>query len=183
MRVRPGLAAVAAAGGALLTAAPASALDCAGFKTAMAAASDGDVITLDQGQTCNDTYTLPSDKPAPFRVTIQGGGLFGATLDGVGKSSSIISSAPSVGNQLHVTIRNLTFRNGTNPSGDGGAIHIGSGDVGVILAADHFLANKAPAGDGGAVWIQSTAGARDTVVKNSSFGDGTAAGANTPVVR
>ena len=56
---------------------------CAGFKTAVESASNGDVITLDAGLTCNDTYVLPGNRPAPFGFTIQGGG-GGATLDGSG---------------------------------------------------------------------------------------------------
>jgi hypothetical protein len=175
------IAAAAALCASLSAAAPAQALDCASFKTAVENASNGQVITLDAGLTCNDTYVLPGNHPAPFGFTIQGGG-GGATLDGSGKTGPIVAGVPAGANQLHVTISNLTFRNGTNPTGSGGAIHLGSGDVGVILAGDHFLANKAPAGDGGAVWIQSNAGTRDTVVKNSSFGDGTAAGANTAVL-
>src|SRR2546423_3188183 len=127
MRVGPGLAAraaAAAAGGSLLTAAPASAVDCAGFKTDVENASNGDVITLDAGLTCNDTYILPGNHPAPFGFTIQGGG-GGATLDGSGKTGPIILGEPTGANELHVTISNLTFRNGTNPTSGGGAIHIG----------------------------------------------------------
>jgi hypothetical protein len=172
------LAAAVALGASLIAAAPAHAVDCATFKTDVENASNGAVITLDAGLTCNDTYILPGNHPAPFGFTIQGGG-GGATLDGSGKTGPIITGVPTGANELHVTISKLTLRNGTNPSGSGGAIHIGPGDVGVTLASDHFLANKAPSGAGGAVLIASTAGTRGIVVKDSAFGDGTAAGANT----
>src|SRR2546423_8712124 len=122
MRVRPrlvALAAAATAGSALIAAGPAQAFDCAGFKTAVENASNGEVITLDAGLTCNDTYVLPGNHPAPFGFTIQGGG-GGATLDGSGKTGPIITGAPTGANQLHVTISKLTLRNGTNPSGSGG---------------------------------------------------------------
>jgi hypothetical protein len=178
MRARFGLAALAAVGGALLTAAPAAAVNCTTFKTGVENASDGAVITLDAGLTCTDTYNLPSGPP-PFRITIQGGGPFGATLNGVGKSQSIMSGTASAG-QLHVTIRNLTFRNGTAASGaGGGAISLsGGGDIAMSIDRGRFYNNDAPGGQGGAVHVSSS-GAGTLSVSRSIFGDGTAAGANT----
>lgn len=179
MSRRPRLAAVVAvlaAGAALAGAAPAQALDCAAFKTAVENAHNGDVISLDAGSTCNDTYTLPSDRPAPFAFTITSGGGT-TTLDGSGKTGPIIFGEPTAGHQIDVTITDLTFRNG-HTSGSGGAIELGAGDVSVLLHHDRFLANSAGS-SGGAVWIQSTAGARSIDIRSSTFGDGTAAGANT----
>lgn len=161
----------------LAAAGPAQALNCANFKTAIANASNGDVITLDAGLTCNDTYDL-APHPAPFAVTIQGAGA-GATLDGAGKNDTILDAPGLAGNALRLTVRNLTFRNGTTPSQSGGAISAGPADVGVTIENSRFFGNSAPTGVGGAVQMQASEGGAPLIVKSSVFGDGTAAGANT----
>jgi len=155
---------------ALATATPAQALNCAQFKTAVENATNGQVITLDAGLTCNDTYDLPSNKNAPFAFTIRGGA--GSTLDGTGKSSRIMTGSPTGGHAIDVTIRNLTFRNGTG-SGGGGALEL-SGNVALTLDADRFFGNVVPGnGSGGAVNVNST-GTRTIEVLNSTFGSPTA---------
>jgi hypothetical protein len=174
------LVACTALGSALAAATPAQALDCAGFKSAINNANDGDVITLDEGLTCTDFYPLKSSHPPPFSFTIQGAGS-GATLDGSAfPGSGIIAGHPVAANtQLRVTIRNLTFRNGTNSS-SGGAIELGGKDVSAVIDNDRFFHNtsESAAGDGGAVSIVPEATTSTIVVKNSTFGDGTASGGN-----
>ena len=106
------MATALASGGGLAAAGSAQAVGCPAFKTAVQNASNGDVITLNAGLTCHDTYTLPANKN-PLSITIQGAG---ATLDGTGKGARIMTGEPAAGKQLHVTIRTLTFRNGTEPT-------------------------------------------------------------------
>src|SRR3954471_18261815 len=107
------LAPVLAAGLLAVAATPAAALDCAQFKAAVESATDGAVITLDAGLHCNDAYNLPS-AVNPLRLTIQGAGA-GATLDGSSHpGEGILNGFPTVGGQIHATIRRLTFKNGSS---------------------------------------------------------------------
>jgi hypothetical protein len=158
----------------LVAAAPAGAVGCAAFKTAVQSAGDGDVITLDAGLTCHDTYVLPSTKN-PLSVTIRGAGA-GATLDGTGKGTRIMTALPSAESQVHLTLRNLIFRNG-KVAGDGGALAVEGADASATLDHDRFFGNSATGG-GGAVSIASTASSSPISVTNSAFGDGTVAHAN-----
>src|SRR4051812_48754608 len=176
MRTRSALALVAVivCGGALASASPAAAVGCAAFKAAVESANSGDVITLDAGLTCHEKYVLPANK-TPFVVTIQGGGA-GATLDGNGLGTTILTGNPQGGNQMIATVRNLTFRNGTGALDDPGAIKFGAINTTVTLDRDHFLNNTG--GQGGAVEVQSIGGPRPIEISNSTFGDGTAAGAH-----
>src|SRR6266513_1904281 len=52
----------------------------------------------------------------------------GATLDGSTHSGTpILTGSPDSGKQMHVTIKNLTFENGTAAANrSGGAIHLGN---------------------------------------------------------
>src|SRR5438270_460149 len=172
------MATALASGGGLAAAGSAQAVGCPAFKTAVENASNGDVITLNAGLTCHDTYTLPANKN-PLSITIQGAGA-GATLDGTGKGARIMTGEPAAGKQLYVTIRNLTFRNGTEPTDNGGALLLQGGDLSATLDNDRFFGNTAPNDmGGGAVYIVSTASSRTLAVTHSTFGDGTAAGANS----
>lgn len=181
MRPRPALAAAAAAlvlGGVLAIPASAGAVGCAAFKTAVENASNGDTITLDAGLTCHGNYALPTNK-TPLAVTIQGGGS-GATLDGSGLPGPILDAIPNSGKQTYLAVRNLTFRNGNGAGDGGGAIAVVGGDTSATIDRSHFLHNIGGEGsNGGAVLIRSTTGKRLMSVTNSTFGDGTAAGANT----
>src|SRR2546423_2874457 len=136
-----GLATALALGGGLAAAGSAQAVGCSAFKAAVESASNGDVITLDAGLTCNDTYTLPADK-TPLAVTIRGAGA-GATLNGSGKSARILTGQPAAGKQLYLTVRNLTFKNGTALTDGGGALLVSGEDVSATIEGDHFIANKA----------------------------------------
>src|SRR5918911_4379853 len=147
MRSRPALAAMVGVGAALMTAAPAAADNCLAFKAKVQNAHNGDVITLDEGLTCNDTYVLPSDRTGPFSITIRGAGT-GATLDGTAQLTQIMTGEPTAGHQMNVTIRRLTFRNGTTASGSGGALELAGAHVSATLDRDRFLGNSAPAGLG-----------------------------------
>src|SRR2546423_13966800 len=114
-----GLATALALGGGLAAAGSAQEVGCSAFKAAVESASNGDVITLDAGLTCNDTYTLPADK-TPLAVTIRGAGA-GATLNGPGKSARILTGQPAARKQLYLSCCHLTFKNGTAPAGGWGA--------------------------------------------------------------
>jgi hypothetical protein len=166
-----------AAGQAL--AAGAVAATCTTLQGALDTATDGDVITLSNvgGVPCNGSYTL-SGKPPPFAFTIQGAGS-GAAFNGAGLVGRIMTGDVTGPNRLNLTLRNLTFRNGS-VAGDGGALELG-GNVGLTLDSDRFLGNEATGSNaaGGAVAIKSTNGTTPIVISNSTFGDGTAAGANT----
>src|SRR2546421_4785275 len=124
------LIAAVAVGGSLVTAGPAQAVGCAAFKTAVQNANNGEVITLNAGLTCNDAYVLPTNK-TPLAFTIQGAGA-GATLDGTGLGSRIMTGEPAAGKQLHVTIRNLTFRHSSSSS-SGGALFLSGNDLSATL--------------------------------------------------
>lgn len=147
---------------------------CANLQTTLTAANNGDVITLDdQGTPCNGIYTLPA-KPGPFGFTLQGAGA-GATFD-PGNAHGILSGSASGSDQIDVTLRNLTFRNGVVFGGQGGALDL-TGNVSAILDHDRFLHNSA-GNTGGAVVISSSKGSTPITITNSVFGDGTSAGAN-----
>ena len=91
-----------------------------------------------------------------------------------------MTGTPAAGKQLHVTIRNLTFRNGTEPTNGGGALSLTGGDVSGTLDHDRFFGNTAPSDQaGGAVAISSTGSSQTVSVTRSTFGDGTAAGGNS----
>ena len=135
------------------------------------------MITLnDGGVPCHQVYTLP-DKPA-LAITIQGAGS-GASFDGTGLCCRIMTGSPTAGHSLDLTLRNLTFRNGS-VAGDGGALSL-TGNVSATIDSDRFLGNQADqsSGHGGAVAVESTAGTTPIVISNSTFGDGTPGGANT----
>ncbi|MEA2351827.1 MAG: hypothetical protein QOJ14_241, partial [Thermoleophilaceae bacterium] len=178
-RGRATLATAACLGAGLVAAAPAAAVDCPTFKAAVESASDGQVITLDAGLTCHDTYLLPGGKD-PLSVTIRGAGT-GATLDGTGKSTRIMTATPDPDKQTHLTLRNLTFRDGTVAGAGGGALDLEGVDVTATLDHDRFFGNSATgsAGRGGAVNIASNGPTSPITVIKSTFGDGTAAHANT----
>src|SRR3954451_2704325 len=104
-RARLAVVSGSAAAVVLAAAAPAHALDCAQFKSAVESATHGAVITLNAGAHCHDSYTLPSTLN-PFSVTIQGAG-GGATLDGSSTpGQGILNGLPTVGSQIHATVRN-----------------------------------------------------------------------------
>ena len=62
-------------------------------------------VTLDEGQSCNDHFDLPSRS-----ITLQGGGS-GATLTGLSKGNFQILAGH---NTASTTIRNLTFLEGSS---------------------------------------------------------------------
>jgi hypothetical protein len=181
---RAALLATLSAGAVLAPASPAPAAavatTCASLQADLDAANDGDVLTLPAGAVCNDDYTLPGNRPAPFSITVQGAG-GGATLDGSGLGGSrVMTGATSDGNVLHAVFRNLTFRDSSAPTA-GGALYL-NGNVSATLDNDSFLANAATGtSSGGAVALvttTSTAG-HAIAITGSRFGDGTSAGANT----
>jgi Ca2+-binding RTX toxin-like protein len=144
---------------------------CADLQTKLDATDPSDVVTLQQGQVCDQSYTLPG-----HAITLQGGGT-GATFDPDQNSRSLLGV-----NVSNTTIRNLTFRDGSVGGAEvGGAIKI-SGSSSPTLDGLKFLANQTGTSNvsGGAVHIETTrdSTANPVRVLNSTFGDGTEAGAN-----
>src|SRR5437764_3570546 len=120
------------------------------------------------------SFTLPAQSPT-FTYTIQGAGS-GATFDG-GAPGNRILTGTDIG---IVTLRKLTFKNSTAPTGeDGGAVRI-VGNSSVTLDNDSFFGNKtaSPGQGGGAAFLQPGS-STPSVIRNSTFGGGTAATANS----
>jgi hypothetical protein len=154
----------------LAAAGPAKAVNCAGLQGDLNNPSLS-TVTLDAGATCTGmSFTLPARA-----ITLQGGGA-GATFDGDAGSGSRILTGTDVGTTV---IRNLTFRNGSAPTGNtGGAIDIG-GDSSPTLDSLRFFANSAPTSLAGAVRIQPSTSGSTVAVRNSVFGSGSPADANS----
>lgn len=151
---------------------------CANLQSTIDSAANGDVITITESA-CSFAapLTLPATHAAPFAITIQGSGT-GTTLDGDDISNRILTGSVSAPSVLDLTLRNLVFRNGDSASNEGGGALWLQGNVGVTLDNDRFFNNKSGTSQpGGAVLIQSSRGGT-TVVRNSTFGDGTTAGGN-----
>jgi hypothetical protein len=154
----------------LAAAAPAHAVSCAGLQADLDNVALT-TVTLDAGATCmNMSFTLPART-----IILQGGGA-GATFDGDAGSGSRILTGTDVGTTI---IRNLTFRNGSAPTGNaGGAIDIG-GDSSPTLNNLRFFSNSAAGSLGGAVRIQPNTSGSAVAVTGSLFGSGSPADANS----
>ncbi|MEA2312291.1 MAG: hypothetical protein QOE28_2259 [Solirubrobacteraceae bacterium] len=151
-----------------VTAAPASAVTCAGLQAALDSATPGSTVTLDQGAQCSSHYDLPPDP-----ITLTGGGT-GATLSGDGETQ--ILSGSDVG---ATTISNLTFLDGRADAGSGfsGSAIAVDGESPITVARSTFLGNLAQS-DGGAVSVDSSS-TDPIVISDSTFGsveDGNSAG-------
>lgn len=174
------LAAAALACGACLAAAPAAlaaakTTDCTNLQATLDGAENGDVITLDNGgAACAGSFTLPA-KAAPFKFTLQGAGA-GATLTAAGMPNRILTGDATGGNEIDVTLRNLTFIDSSPASGSGGAISL-THHVSATIDQDRFFRNTAPDA-GGAVHISSDKNGDMIAITDSVFGDGTSAGGN-----
>src|SRR4051794_3805250 len=152
---------------------------CANLQDTIDGSADGDVITISEPScTLTSPLLLPAAHSPPFAITIRGSGT-GTTLDGSDLSDRILTGDVTAPNVIDVTLSNLVFRDGTAPAGGSGGAVLLSGPVGVTLDNDRFFNNKSDTNKrGGAVLVQSTRGGT-TIVRNSTFGDGTTAGANT----
>ena len=142
-RMRTTLVAATATIAALAAPTTASAVTCSGLQPALNAAPAFGTVTLDEGQSCNDHFDLPSRS-----VTLQGGGS-GATLTGLSKGNFQILAGH---NTASTTIRNLTFLEGSSQD-NGGAIRL-TGDNAVTIEDNTFLGNHAD-DNGGAISIDS----------------------------
>ena len=142
-RMRTTLVAATATIAALAAPTTASAVTCPDLQAALNAAPAFGTVTLDQGQSCNDHFDLPSRS-----ITLQGGGS-GATLTGLSKGNFQILAGH---NTASTTIRNLTFLEGFSQD-NGGAIRL-TGDNAVTIEDNTFLGNHAE-DNGGAISIDS----------------------------
>jgi uncharacterized repeat protein (TIGR01451 family) len=127
-------------GGAVTANAASVTVDCEGLQDALDEAETGDVITIEEGAHCVDSFFLPS-----LQITLQGAGS-GAILDG--DDEFRILEGENVGQTV---IRNLTFQNGS-AGGDGGAIRV-IGDSPVTIENNLFIDNESD-DRGGAVFVE-----------------------------
>lgn len=152
--------------------------DCDSLQDTIDAAANGDDIAITESECIFLTpLTLPSNRSAPFALTIRGGGL-GTILDGGEFDTRILTGDVTAPNVLDLTLKNLVFRHGSSPTEGGGALRL-RGNVGATLDGVRFVHNQAgPNKSGGAALIESSRGGT-TVVRNSAFGDGSLGSANT----
>lgn len=162
------LAAPGAAGAANVT------TDCNGIQSALTAANNGDVITINQSPcVLSAGLALPADKNAPFAITLQGSGA-GAVLDGTNLPAGerILTGNVTAPKTLDLTLRNITFQNSKPLTVNGGALLL-IGNVGAVLDRDRFFGNSSAYGGGAYISV-----GRPVAIRNSVFGGASAAAAN-----
>lgn len=133
------------------------ATNCAGLDAALAAAANGDVITLHDTALCTGAHTLLTG----IQITLQGQAATDG-FDGGGTNRILVGS----GNGATV-IRNLLFQHGMT-AGSGGAILL-SGTVNPTITQDSFFDNHA-AGSGGAVSIDASTTTGPMTITHDVFG-------------
>jgi hypothetical protein len=129
---------------------------------------DGDVVQL--SGICNNLSFLITNTSA---FTLQGDPNTPSGFNGGQASSSILNSSAPV----RLTIKNLSFTNGTQTTQNGGAVEITNAGAAPTIISDTFTGNHSGAGYcGGAVWIQTNVATstqlttidRDTFRNNAS---------------
>jgi hypothetical protein len=159
--------------GALAASQPAgatNATNCAGLQAALDAAHTGDTIVLDEMCT-GQTFDLSGSNQS-YILTGQAGS--GAGFDGTGSASRMLSANGAV-SPTTLTLTNLIFRNGTQGSGNGGALAF-QGDYSVTLAGDTFTDNNVDAGLGGALSIATTGAPATIELTDDTFAGNQALG-------
>jgi hypothetical protein len=133
--------------------------DCAGLQTALDSANTGDTVVLTELCT-GQTFTYTGDQS----FTLEGQSGSGAGFDGTGAGgrplSFVSASAPTT-----LTLQNLVFKNGSQPS-TGGAVAF-QGPYSVTLANDTFTNNQAPPGPGGAVDVETPSSSSVTLTNDT----------------
>ena len=125
------------------------------------AVNDGDVVQL-SGTCTNKSFTITNT----HAFTLQGDGNAATGFNGAAASSSILSSNQPV----QLTIKNLSFSNGTQTPSQGGAISIQNPGAAPTIVGDTFIGNHAPSG-GGAIYVYTgaTTATRPTVFDGDVF--------------
>jgi hypothetical protein len=158
--------------GATANAADAASLTtgCAGLQAALDQAVSGDTITLNQ--LCNTsnsggTFSLSNGSSDSRSYTLEGQPGTGAGFDGTGAGGRMLSATGASSSPATLTLRNLIFENGSQPS-TGGAVAF-QGEYSVTLNQDTFTNNQAPPGPGGAVDIETAAPTATVTLTNDTF--------------
>lgn len=125
------------------TTAAAATTSCDGLQQALDSSTPNSVVTLVDDEVCLGHFNLPEHP-----ITFEGGDGV-ATLSG-DRETQILSGF-DVG---ATTIRNLTFVDGLESEGDGGAIHL-EGNSPATIEGNEFFRNRAEdSGNGGAVSLE-----------------------------
>jgi hypothetical protein len=138
---------------------------CADLQAKLTGAVAGDTVILTEGQVCTAAggYTLPSAS-----VVFKGAGT-GATI-------APVSGRALIGNDIGTSrIGNLTLRGG-NATGSSGGDLLVSGNSSPLLFGLHVLGGTADTGGG--TMINATS-PNNILIRDSTFGDGTAGGRNS----
>jgi hypothetical protein len=140
--------------------------DCLALQGALDAASNGDVITLKETCTSSNSgpamgsFTLKSD----VRITLEG--TAEGAFDGAGAPTRILTGT----NVGETVIRNLTFRNGTAPEGEGGGAILLTGNSSPTIDRVTFHSNTASTVGGALAVLTTPEAAGGVTVANSTFG-------------
>ena len=148
--------------------------DCAGLQAALDNANTGDTIILTElcnisnsGGSFPGTFSLNNGSNDSRSYTLEGQPGSGAGFDGTGAGGRMLSATGASSAPATITLRNLIFENGSQPS-TGGAVAF-QGEYSVTLDGDTFANNQAPPGPGGAVDIESSAPNATITISNSTF--------------
>jgi hypothetical protein len=148
--------------------------DCANLQNALDNAASGDTVTLNQ--LCNTTnsggpfpgtFHLDNGPSDSRSYTLEGQPGSGAGFDGTGAGGRMLSATGASSSPASLTLRNLAFENGSQPS-SGGAVAF-QGEYSVTLDHDTFTNNQAPPGPGGAVDVETTAASATVTLTNDTF--------------
>jgi hypothetical protein len=155
--------------GVMTSAASAASLttDCSGLQNALDNANTGDTVVLTElcaGQnfdyTGNQSFTLEG----------QAGSTAGFNGGAGGRPLSFFSAS----SPTSITLQNLVFENGSQPS-TGGAVAF-QGEYSVTLDHDTFTNNQTTPGPGGAVDVETTTPSATVTLTNDSFTNNQAPG-------
>jgi hypothetical protein len=159
--------------------------DCAGLQNALNNANSGDTVVLTQ--LCNTsnsggpfpgTFSLNNSPSDSRSYTLEGQPGTGAGFDGTGAGGRMLSATGAGGSPATLTLRNLVFENGSQPS-TGGAVAF-QGEYSVVLDGDTFTNNQTVGGSpgpGGAVDVETGAPSSTVTLTNDSFTNNQAPGA------
>src|SRR5437588_12710386 len=147
--------------------------DCAGLQAALDQAQNGDTITLNQLCTISNSggssgvFLLSNAVNDSRSYTLAGQAGSGAGFDGTGAGGRMLSAIGASSSPATLTLRNLVFENGTQPS-TGGALAF-QGEYSLALDRDTFTNNQSPLGPGGALDLESTDPSATVVLTNDTF--------------
>ena len=147
--------------------------NCVGLQAALDQAITGDTITLDQ-LCAGQEFSLSNGASDSRSYTLAGQSGSGAGFDGTGAGGRVLSATGAAGAPSALTLRNLIFENGVQPS-TGGAVAF-QGEYSVTLDHDTFTNNEASPGPGGAVDVETSAPSAVVKLTGDSFANDQAPG-------